>query len=71
MMLSLYEVMARRIRIRSWKDLVLALVAVLVILCVQWVLKKLFPNMPEKAVTIICYGIGFVIIFVGVFTLSE
>ncbi len=61
----------RRIRIRSWKDLVLVLVAALVIFGVQWVLKKFFPNMPEKAVTVISYGIGIVIIAIGIFAMPA
>ncbi len=71
MTLSIAETMARRIRIRSWKDLVLVIVAALVIYGVQWVLKKLFPNMPDKAVSVISYGIGIVIIVVGVFAIRE
>lgn len=71
MTLSIAETMARRIRIRSWKDLVLVIVAALVIFGVQWVLKKLFPNMPDKAVSVISYGIGIVIIVVGVFAIRE
>ncbi len=71
MTLSIAETMARRIRIRSWKDLVLVLVAALVIFGVQWVLKKFFPNMPDKAVSVISYGIGIVIIVIGVFSIRE
>lgn len=71
MTLSIAETMARRIRIRSWKDLVLVLVAALVIFGVQWVLKKFFPNMPDKAVSVISYGIGIVIIVIGVFAIRE
>ena len=71
MTLNIAETMARRIRIRSWKDLVLVIVAALVIYGVQWVLKKLFPNMPDKAVSVISYGIGIVIIVVGVFAIRE
>lgn len=71
MTLNIAEAMARRIRIRSWKDLVLVIVAALVIFGVQWVLKKLFPNMPDKAVSVISYGIGIVIIVIGVFSIRE
>lgn len=71
MMLSIYESMARRIRIRSWKDLVLILVAAVIIFGLQWVLKKFCPNIPDKVVSIISYVIGFAILIVGLFVVGE
>lgn len=70
-MLQVYESMARRIRIRSWKDLVLIIVAAVIIFGLQWLLKKFMPNMSEKTVNIISYAIGFVIILIGVFAVGD
>ncbi len=70
-MLQVYESMARRIRIRSWKDLVLIFVAAVIIFGLQWLLKKFMPDMSEKTVNIISYAIGFVIILIGVFAVGD
>ncbi len=70
-MLQVYESMARRVRIRSWKDLVLILVAAVIIFALQWLLKKFMPDLSEKTVNIISYAIGFVIILIGVFAVGD
>ncbi len=70
-MMQVYESMARRVRIRSWKDLVLIFVAAVIIFGLQWLMKKFMPNIPEKTVTVISYVIGFVIIVIGVFAVGD
>ncbi len=71
MMLTIYGNIARRVRIRSWKDLVLIFGTAVLVLVLQFLLKKFLPNIPDKAVSAISYGIGFVIIIAGIFIVGD
>ncbi|MBQ7004472.1 MAG: hypothetical protein IJN11_00375 [Oscillospiraceae bacterium] len=71
MMLTIYENMARRFRIRSWKDLVLILGVAVLVLVIQYLLKHFLPNLSDKTVSVISYGIGFVIIIAGIFIVGD
>ncbi|MDD5947940.1 MAG: hypothetical protein PUC41_09155 [Oscillospiraceae bacterium] len=58
----------RRIRIRSWTDVVMIAIAIGIIMGGQWLLEKLFPNMSEKTAYTISLIIAVVFVFVWVFT---
>ncbi|MBQ8010622.1 MAG: hypothetical protein IJ265_03625 [Oscillospiraceae bacterium] len=71
MMLAMYEEMARRIRIRSWKDVVLVLIATAVLFVLQWAMHRFLPNLSENVVKVVSYGVCIVIIVIGVFVIRE
>lgn len=60
--------MLRRIRIRSWTDVVALAIIVGIIVGGQWLLEKLFPNMSEKTAYIISFIIACVFACVWIFT---
>ncbi|MGN0648290.1 MAG: hypothetical protein ACI4J3_06645 [Oscillospiraceae bacterium] len=61
-------IILRRIRIRSWTDVVMIAIAIGIIMGGQWLLEKLFPNMSEKTAYTISLIIAVVFVFVWVFT---
>lgn len=60
--------MFRRIRIRSWTDVVMLAITVGIIVGGQCLLEKLFPNMSEKTAYTISFIIACVFACVWIFT---
>lgn len=58
----------RRIRIRSWTDVVMIAIAIVIIMGGQWLLEKLFPNMSEKTAYTIATIIAVIFTFIWIFT---
>lgn len=52
-----------RIRIRSWKDIVVYIVGIAVYILLLYGLPKLFPNLSQKAVNIIAAVILVLLVF--------
>ncbi len=58
----------RRIRIRSWTDVVMIAIAIVIIMGGQWLLEKLFSNMSEKTAYTIATIIAVIFVFIWIFT---
>lgn len=63
--------LARRIRIRSWKDVVIILVMIPIVIVLQWVVKKLFPDLQERTVDIIVRIAGVIICVILLFAIDA
>lgn len=60
----------RRIRIRSWKDLVIIGVAIVINIVVNQLLDKMFPMMSEKLKKVILFLITLIVCVVGLAVVS-
>ncbi len=60
----------RRIRIRSWKDLVIIGVAIVINIVVNQLLDKMFPMMSEKLKKVILFLITLIVCIVGLAVVS-
>lgn len=60
----------RRIRIRSWKDLVIIGVAIVINIVVNQLLDKMFPTMSEKLKKVILFLITLIVCIVGLAVVS-
>ncbi len=60
----------RRIRIRSWKDLVIIGVAIVINIVVNQLLDKMFPMMSEKLKKVILFLITLIVCIVGLSVVS-
>ncbi len=57
----------RRIRIRSWTDIVMYVVAIAIIVGVQMLLEKIFPDMREKTTYTISTIIAVIFAIIWIF----
>lgn len=63
--------LARRIRIRSWKDVVVIIALIPIVIILQWVVKKLFPDLSERAVDVIVKIAGVIICVILLFAIDA
>ena len=70
-MLSGVSPLMRRIRIRSWKDVVVYVVGFAAYVGLLYFLKKLFPAMSEKTVNVISFIIVLILIVVLLFAVGD
>ncbi len=63
--------LTRRIRIRSWKDVVVYVVGIAVYVLLIYGLPKLFPNLPQKAVNIIAAVVLVILVFALLVTMDA
>ncbi|MBR3679920.1 MAG: hypothetical protein IKL87_06930 [Oscillospiraceae bacterium] len=61
----------RRIRIRSWKDLVIIGVAIVINIVVNQLLDKMFPMMSEKLKKVILFLITLIVCIVGLAVVAS
>ncbi|MBR2913035.1 MAG: hypothetical protein IKC40_03850 [Oscillospiraceae bacterium] len=71
MMLSMYESMARRIRIRSASDVGLLIVLLAVVIAAQYFLPKYFTGISETKLKVIIYAITIPIAVVWFFLVDS
>ena len=63
--------MARRIRIRSWKDVAVIIALIPIVILLQWAVKKLFPDLSERTADIIVKVVGAVICVILLFAVGA
>ncbi len=69
-MLHSYELLARRIRIRSASDIGLLVILLVIVIAAQYFLPKYFPNMSETMLKVIIYAVGIVIAVIWFFVVG-
>lgn len=67
----MYMELARRILIRSWKDVVVIIALIPIVIILQWVVKKLFPDLSERAVDVIVKIAGVIICVILLFAIDA
>ncbi len=63
--------MARRVRFRSWKDVLVFVLMIPIYILLTWGVKKLFPNLPEKAANVIIFIIMVILTVVLLFAVGA
>ncbi len=70
-MLKVYDYLTRRIRIRSWKDVVTIIVTGVVYVLLRFGLGKLFPNLSDKVLNVIAFIGGVIVCVTMLFALDA